>query len=824
MTPPDGTPDYSETWSKPEAAVQAIDASLAGDDLDQALAQSEQARSLWPRHLGLGMRRATVLEKTGSHERAAALLLELVEVPGRRPKELARLWFRVATVQVQCENRDGQRTALQALFDLHKAGENINATSTKRLLAYARHAQASPEEQRWALDVLEGLTALTPPQTLARAELALLLSTTLDGTETVSDAQLQAVLAPLEAAELSEDAALDFEIGRLRLVLTYGSPERAIDYITRMDPERIAPADKAILKTILKCLEPSAEQGLSLPETTQRLQAARSWAMAARQAWPDDMFFVARTWHLPLYIRKPDEAEAQFRADLDTLPLTPALLAPAVRFALILKQNELAQTLIQKWSEMASEQDFSLLEIQVEEALAAKDPGKVIDLLGDLETGPLCDMTVRAVPLALSLVRALTRLRQLEQAQDVLNRLGEVDLPQHLQMRIQFAKINVAQAKGDWPQVGHLHDELDGWDISTAQRRQLGLSRITLHLEQGDIAQAQALADALPEATVPGNQLDPLKRLALAQADVPWMIALNQRFIAHRRHDARLYWASSKPRHNLFGQILNEYQLAVTPEQADLWSRDPANSLGADPTTPAALVAGAYWRGRGDIRTTPPEADPGCPDIPAQVIQFWDRRVPPPEVQAIMDHNKSLNPDLDFRLFNTRTAIELLQEHGETELTKAFRLTTHVTGKADIFRLFMLWHEGGIYLDADEMVLRPLSALRVPGMQFVGYQEGIWSIGNNIFAAAPGSPVLRAAMDEIASYDWASSGEPVWLSLGPGALSRAMLRAGTTSDTRLKAGHWIMPHWAMSRFVTNEQILTYKNTNRHWSFVLQAKQ
>ena len=78
---------------------------------------------------------------------------------------------------------------------------------------------------------------------------------------------------------------------------------------------------------------------------------------------------------------------------------------------------------------------------------------------------------------------------------------------------------------------------------------------------------------------------------------------------------------------------------------------------------------------------------------------------------------------------------------------------------ADYLRLYILYHEGGIYVDTDVQVLKPLDAIL--DHQFVMSYEyaPMWGkdaqiIGSGVLAAEKGSPALKAVLDFYNEEIW----------------------------------------------------------------------
>lgn len=208
--------------------------------------------------------------------------------------------------------------------------------------------------------------------------------------------------------------------------------------------------------------------------------------------------------------------------------------------------------------------------------------------------------------------------------------------------------------------------------------------------------------------------------------------------------------------------------------------------------------------------------DGGDPRIPRQIGHYWDAPEPPDQVKGLLDWNRALNPDYDFVCFNDRDAQYYLLDHDERPALQAYRLTRYAAARSDVFRLAWLWHEGGIWLDADDRCRVPYGEFIDHRLWFVGYQEHYWTVGNNFMAVGPRDPNIRDALDEATEALVEAPGADVWLSYGPGAISRALARHGTDAQGNLNPDIWIMPVHALIPRIAQHVRLNYKGTDSHW--------
>lgn len=87
--------------------------------------------------------------------------------------------------------------------------------------------------------------------------------------------------------------------------------------------------------------------------------------------------------------------------------------------------------------------------------------------------------------------------------------------------------------------------------------------------------------------------------------------------------------------------------------------------------------------------------------VPRRILQFWDQKTIPPDVQNCMASWRSI-PDFDHVLFDEEQAREFIRTEYDARHLDAYDLCNHPAMKADLFRLAYLYRHGGVYIDADD--------------------------------------------------------------------------------------------------------------------------
>ena len=364
-------------------------------------------------------------------------------------------------------------------------------------------------------------------------------------------------------------------------------------------------------------------------------------------------------------------------------------------------------------------------------------------------------------------------------------------------------------------------------DTDPETRAWAGLRKADLALSRGLAAEALAgieKAVALDPDNMLLNQRHSMIRLL--NGDFDGARDSNIAYVETRYASDVTKLLSRKERSSVHGRILNEFRLIGEdlPIAGYFSVRNPRRALpelrrlieGHEDSTPAALAMLALMCRAGLVTETPPPAVARTAPIPRRIFQYWDEPEPPEQVVWLMEENARRAPDFEFRRFDRREGVGYLREKGEEDVVTSFRQAPNATARADILRLALLWHEGGIYLDADDRIVGSLDDLLPAGTDFVGYQDEYMCVANNFLAASAGHPVIRNALDSavLAYFDYLT--DELWLASGPGAITRAIAHRGTSPEGGLAPGIWIMPSYRLRPVVAAHVDLNYKATDSHW--------
>ena len=137
--------------------------------------------------------------------------------------------------------------------------------------------------------------------------------------------------------------------------------------------------------------------------------------------------------------------------------------------------------------------------------------------------------------------------------------------------------------------------------------------------------------------------------------------------------------------------------------------------------------------------------------------------------------NRSLSRDFEYHYVSTEDRDEYMKNYASERVYAAFKRLTDGAAQADLWRLVVLYNEGGIYMDIDATLVQPLSKI-IEGNQQVfikNYEE----FTNFFLATAPQSELfaefIEKVVKNIENYS-PTDNKNVFYTTGPGALWEVM--------------------------------------------------
>jgi hypothetical protein len=206
----------------------------------------------------------------------------------------------------------------------------------------------------------------------------------------------------------------------------------------------------------------------------------------------------------------------------------------------------------------------------------------------------------------------------------------------------------------------------------------------------------------------------------------------------------------------------------------------------------------------------------GVFEIPRIIHQYWDAATLPQDVDLVMQSWRDLN-GWEYRRYDRAGAIDWLEKTLGKDFARAFRMANKIAEEADFLRLCVLFHEGGLYADADDKaVAHPETVLPVAA-RAVFVREPYGALANNTIAACPQHPTLQRAVELSLASLLARENDNTWLKTGPGLLTRAVALLYLDDPSRATAEVAILPQHETYRFVQPHLALPHKSTPAHWT-------
>jgi mannosyltransferase OCH1-like enzyme len=224
--------------------------------------------------------------------------------------------------------------------------------------------------------------------------------------------------------------------------------------------------------------------------------------------------------------------------------------------------------------------------------------------------------------------------------------------------------------------------------------------------------------------------------------------------------------------------------------------------------------------------------------IPRTLVRFWHdpRDVPPDVVGCLKSWDALRDEGFSFRMFNDASAAAYIAEQYGPRERAAFKRCWHPAMRSDYLRMCFVFTEGGLYVDADDVLLGPgwqdvfrdgtlkvqalcydlaargmvsASELRRPDLPTEGR---IFYVNNNPVAAPPGHPILRRALARATDRLLGEEPAPeIQSTTGPGNLTAVLAAHARESQT---LDFELLLNWDQTAEVCWD--LAYRGDDRNW--------
>ena len=153
------------------------------------------------------------------------------------------------------------------------------------------------------------------------------------------------------------------------------------------------------------------------------------------------------------------------------------------------------------------------------------------------------------------------------------------------------------------------------------------------------------------------------------------------------------------------------------------------------------------------------------------LFQFWDSEILPKEIEPLIETWMNI-PGFDYRLFTSQTSEDYIGRYFGARARDAYLQCGAPAMQADFFRYCALYHEGGVYIDADTENGGGLAELITDAARGMVMNRQTKIANDFLYFRAPADPLLREVIDKAISNIEARISNNVWLVTGPGIMTQ----------------------------------------------------
>jgi mannosyltransferase OCH1-like enzyme len=97
--------------------------------------------------------------------------------------------------------------------------------------------------------------------------------------------------------------------------------------------------------------------------------------------------------------------------------------------------------------------------------------------------------------------------------------------------------------------------------------------------------------------------------------------------------------------------------------------------------------------------------------IEKNIFQSWFTKDLHPKMQEKINNLKKMNPQYNYHLYDDNDIDKFVNEHFSGEIAKQYNRLNIIVAKVDFWRYLVLYKYGGVYLDMDSSIEKPLDDL-----------------------------------------------------------------------------------------------------------------
>ncbi len=156
-----------------------------------------------------------------------------------------------------------------------------------------------------------------------------------------------------------------------------------------------------------------------------------------------------------------------------------------------------------------------------------------------------------------------------------------------------------------------------------------------------------------------------------------------------------------------------------------------------------------------------PRKDTSAPSevngVPLVIHRTWNTKSVPIGIWNHIHSSLTLTPEFDHYFYTDEERLKFIEENFEPDVGKAYRRLKAGAYKADLWRYCIIYVKGGVYIDADLELVKPLLPILkenpriyiqdIPGGN--GCATPYPGVCNGFLTSPPKNPVFKDCIDEI---------------------------------------------------------------------------
>lgn len=162
--------------------------------------------------------------------------------------------------------------------------------------------------------------------------------------------------------------------------------------------------------------------------------------------------------------------------------------------------------------------------------------------------------------------------------------------------------------------------------------------------------------------------------------------------------------------------------------------------------------------------------------IEKNIFQTWYTTALHPIIQEKIDHFKNMNPSYTYHLYTDVDMDNFVNEHYKGEIADCYNRLNIIVAKVDFWRYLVLYKYGGVYLDMDSTIEKPLDELIKEDDEAIITAEGnpnLYVQWGLIFCKQ--HPILKRTIDLVVfNIKYNMYKNNIFLMTGPPVYSRAI--------------------------------------------------